>query len=221
MNIHKKLILIILFLFNSKFLFSQNLAPIVIEEKKPTTRSPNYQPPSIPFFLKRRTQQNPAEIYISNPNISIEEFLQVKQQKKETPSVISNYEEFLLNHLSNQEIQRYYFQKYFLPQVGIENIQQWQPFLFDFRELQEPETKWERRFTIFMLSFPITTGFSYGIYRTYKTNQNLPSSLNKTETIGIVTIGIISSLFIVYHDEHFYKGIKNYTYFLQKAREKE
>lgn len=204
----------LLFYLYFSLLYSQNIGPNIIDEKKPTTRFPNYQPPSIPYFLKKDSKINPTQSYILNPNLSIEDYLKSQQVKQKIPVIISNNEEFYLQNLSDNEIRKYYFQKYFLPQLGIES----QKLDYNLSFLKEPkiyETKWERRFTIFMLSFPLISGLNYGIYRNYKSSQGVKKGLDRNETIGIFSIGAIFSFFIVYYDENYFKGIQSYSKYLK------
>lgn len=212
---YKKLLLF--YFFYLSFLFSQPIGPVIIQEKRPTTKDPSYQPSIIPFFLKKRAVQNPAENFILNPNITIEDFIKPKQEKT-LPNIITTEEEFLLKNLSDKEIRKYHFEKYFLPQVGIDKEFHQISYRYPLNEFEPPESTWERRFTIFMLSFPLTTGISYGFYRLYKSNQNLPKSLNREETIGLFVLGIFTSMYIVYYDEAINNSINSYSKALQKER---
>lgn len=208
----------LLFFFYFSILYSQNIGPVIIlEEKKPTTRFPNYQPSLIPYFLRKDSKINPAQSYILNPNLSIEDYLKSQETRQVVPVIISNSEESYLRNLSDNEIRKYYFQKYFLPQLGIER----QKMDYNLSFLQEPkihETKWERRFTIFMLSFPMVSGLTYGVYKNYKSNQGGKKGLDKNETIGIFSFGAIFSLFVIYYDENHFKGIQNYSEYLKNQK---
>ncbi len=200
-------------------LHSQNIGPVIQNEKRPTTKSPSYKPSLIPFYLQQKSQLSPLESYIINPAQNPEDYLKNSQKKQDFPIKIPKQEEELLNTIYQDtekkymDSQQFYFKKYFLPQFGTEfqNIQ-------IYKYLPEPEYKetlWQRRFTIFMLSFPVTTGISYGIYRNYKIGQGLSPGLNQKETITIFSIGIISSFLIVYYDEHYNKSIIEYSRYLK------
>ncbi len=214
----KKILSLFVYLLSFSLLFSQTIGPVIVQEKRPTTRDPSYQPSITPFFLKKRIQQNPIESFILNPNLSIDEFLRSKQETISIPFPISSEEEFLLKHLSDKEIRKYYFEKYFLPQVGIDKEIYKISYEYIPNEFEPKESKWERRFTIFMLSFPITTGISYGIFRIHKANRNLPSSLNKEETFNLFILGILGAISIVYYDENYFHYIKTYSKYLQKEK---
>ncbi|MFN3247535.1 MAG: hypothetical protein ACK42K_12610, partial [Leptonema sp. (in: bacteria)] len=61
-------------------------------------------------------------------------------------------------------------------------------------------------------SFPITTGISYGVYKTYKSI----SGLNHQETVGIFSIGMLFSIYIVYYDEKFNQPLEEYSKYLKR-----
>lgn len=193
-------------------LYAQNIGPVIQGEKRPTTKDPSYKPSVLPFYLQKKSSLSPVESYLLNPAQSPEDFAKNQfKDKQQLPINISSQEEELLNKIQQDDQAReYYIQKYFLPQLGRENLNE-----FHLSYLPEPiyqETKWQRRWVIFMLSFPITTGISYGVYKTYKSI----SGLNHQETVGIFSIGILFSLYIVYYDENFHQSLQEYSKYLKK-----
>lgn len=201
--------------FSLSSLYAQNIGPVIQGEKRPTTKDPSYQPSIMPFYLQQKTQLSPVESYILNPSASPEEYLQNQQnKKKELPIIISKQEEDIIVQMNqNQEniaIKQYYLQKYFLPQLGRDYTRNF--FLSYLPEPAYHESKWQRRFTIFMLSFPITTGLTYGLYKGYKST----SGLNHQESIGIFGSGILFSLYIVYYDNYYNTSLENYAKYLRK-----
>jgi len=191
---------------------AQNIGPVIQGEKRPTSKDPSYKPSILPFYLQKKSSLSPLESYLLNPTQTPEDYFKNQlKDKQQLPIKISSQEEELLNR-TQQDIQsrEYYIQKYFLPQMGRENLNE-----FHLSYIPEPayqETPWQRRWVIFMLSFPITTGISYGVYKTYKSI----SGLNHQETVGIFSIGMLFSLYIVYYDEKFNQPLEEYSKYLKR-----
>ncbi|MCS7204778.1 MAG: hypothetical protein NZ853_03695 [Leptospiraceae bacterium] len=204
-----KIVLVITVLIGVSSLKAQNIGPYIQGEKRPSTNDPSYKPSIIPFFLQRKTELAPIESYILDPNLSIENF--VKREKKE--ELTKEEIEVLENFNYNPEYQKYYYQKYFLPQFGLEF--QDKPLL---PRLVYQESIWERRMTIFLLSFPISLGLTYWSYRFYKENRNYPPILSQSETFGVFFLASLISAFVVYHDENYHKSLIEYSKTLKKEK---
>lgn len=213
----KQLFIVMILLIVNSFLYAQNIGPVIQNEKRPTTRDPSYKPSLIPFYLQRKSNLTNIESYLLNPNQPLENIITNQQRLRETlPVVIIKKEEEMLNQLKNEplnhNIKQFYIQKYFLPQLGNDYTKS-----LDLSYIPEPkmlETKWERRFTIFMLSFPVTTVLSYGVMRAYKSE----SGLNRNETLGVFSAGILFSIYIMFHDENYHKSLQEYTNHLKNRK---
>ncbi len=199
--------LISFYFFLIFFLFpvlSQNIGPVIQEEKKPTSKDPSYKPSMYPFFLRKQTELSPVQKFLLQPDLSIDQFLLNQTKSKEiNPEINLSEENLMLNH------KEYYIQKYFLPQLG--NNSFYNESLFFIEPPLHQESRWERRGTIFMLSLPATVSISYGILRSYKHSKGLPPTLNQNESIGLFLFSAFFSLYIVYYDENYHKGIENYA----------
>jgi len=209
--------IVIFYLFFIMNLSPQNIGPVIQGEKRPTSKDPSYHPSILPFYLQQKSQLTPVESYLLNPVQNPDDYLKNQQKRKEKlPIIINPQEEKILTQMEknpqNIELKLYYIQKYFLPQLGQNDHRNY--YLSYIPEPHYEESLWQRRFTIFMLSYPVTTGISYGLYKTYKST----SGLNHQETIGIFSLGILLSFYIIYYDENFYNSIEGYSKYLKKSR---